>query len=129
MSKYILPDILQYILNDYLDHQDIEIYNRVFDFKFDIKKYMKIIKGNDRVLLFLHIKQTFLDGQLVKEECMRKSGEKYYEHNYKYGKFNGKCTLYDSVGHTITEERIYENGKIISSTKKYKNSDNCCIIS
>jgi hypothetical protein len=128
MSKYILPDILQYILNDYLDHQDIEVYNRVFNFKFCIEKYTKI-KKQSQDGFFLHNKQTFLDRQLIKEVVTHSDGSIYSEDNYKYGKLHGKCTVYDLTNKTVADETIYENGKIISSTKKHKNKDSCCIMS
>jgi hypothetical protein len=39
MSKYLLSDILQYVLNEYIEHTNIEKYNRAFSFKFTINKY------------------------------------------------------------------------------------------
>jgi hypothetical protein len=42
MLKYILSDILQHVLNEYIDHTEIEIYNKAFNFKFNIEKYFKI---------------------------------------------------------------------------------------
>jgi hypothetical protein len=109
MSKYILPNILQYILNDYLDHQDIEVYNKVFNFKFDIKKYIKMVKIFKDNEILLYIDNFFLDNKFIKEEGYYHNGNKSYEKNYKNGKLNGSCIVYNFDGITCTET-IYEHG-------------------
>jgi antitoxin component YwqK of YwqJK toxin-antitoxin module len=128
MSNYLLPDILQYVLNNYLDHQDIEVYNRVFNFEFKIEKYTKI-KKRTADGFFMYLKETYLDNQLIKEELLHIKGNKYEEKNFKYGKLDGKYIQYYLNG-TINYESIYKNGEMIGSTKKSNSlkQNKCCII-
>jgi antitoxin component YwqK of YwqJK toxin-antitoxin module len=39
--SYLIPDILQFVLNEYIEHTDISKYNNTLNFKFDTKKYIE----------------------------------------------------------------------------------------
>jgi antitoxin component YwqK of YwqJK toxin-antitoxin module len=131
MIKYILADILQYILNDYLDHGEIEKYNNCFNFKFNIEKYMIIIKTS-RAGGYLYTHHTYLDDELIKQEVFSNKENKYSEENYKNGKLNGKQIRYDSEG-KITSETVFINNKPINYDSEVDSliydKKRCCIIS
>jgi hypothetical protein len=115
MNSYLLSNILQYILNHYLDHQDIEVYNRVFNFEFKIDKYIKkeeVIRSG----FFVGLINTYLDDTIVKREWFFPNGNKHSEVTYKNGFTSGKYIQYDFNGKIVTEV-IFINGEAIESIK------------
>jgi hypothetical protein len=120
MSKYLLPDILQYILNDYLNHYEIEVYNRVFNFEFSLLRdssltpHGKINKYHSVVTKFynnnkLFSRKTFYYDELIKDEEWYYNGSMKHEVNYKYGKLDGESIYYYIWG-DMYFWRNYKNG-------------------
>jgi hypothetical protein len=129
--SYLLPDILQYILNEYLDHQDIEVYNRVFNFKFKIDKYMKtkqIFIQNTKKLI---VNETYLDDELIRELIFYNNGLRKYEKNYKHNKFDGKYVTYDFESQQDFKFKyiIDQNPNSFISKYSKKSVNICCVIS
>ncbi len=107
---YLSDDLLQYVLNLYLEYDQLEILDQCFNFKFDKnihirrEKHKKIIK-------------TYIDNQLRKKESWYSNGYKKFEKNYKNLKYEG------------IQYKWYNNGNKRSETN-YKNGiqegiDNC----
>jgi antitoxin component YwqK of YwqJK toxin-antitoxin module len=102
--KKLHPDITKNILSDYIDYETLT----------EITKYSQDFKINpNRVQIkeVIHkniIKETYIDGDLRKQDIFNKDNVRIEEKNYKNGKLEGK--QYD----------WYENGKL-KYDENYKN--------
>jgi antitoxin component YwqK of YwqJK toxin-antitoxin module len=74
MSKYLIPDILQYVLNEYLDHTKQKIYDEILEFKFDITKYTSEKPENFHNFLncIVKVNHLFIDDKLIQITEYRK---------------------------------------------------------
>jgi hypothetical protein len=95
LSNYILPDILQFVFNLYIDWtNDSQKLNTLLNFNFDIKSHLKIEKEFKNEIL--HIKSTYIDGVISEKE-------KWYI-DKKYGEFVGEKKYKNSYKNGILEE-------------------------
>jgi antitoxin component YwqK of YwqJK toxin-antitoxin module len=95
LSNYILPDILQYVFNLYIDWENDSLtLIKIFNFDFDIKPHLKIEKEFKNEIL--HIKSTYIDGVIFEKE------EWYTDE--KYGEFVGEKRYKNFYKNRILEE-------------------------
>lgn len=97
---YLPKDLLQYVLNLYLDYEDLDILDLCFDFKFDRNIHIQIDEEKN-------IKITYIDNDLRKIQTWYSNGCKMGEENYRNGKKDGK------------EYKFYFDGNI-KSIEQYK---------
>jgi antitoxin component YwqK of YwqJK toxin-antitoxin module len=93
LTHYILPDILQFVFNLYIDWEnDSDKLNKIVNFNFDIKQHLVVINfsyDNENNLSVL---------------------SKSQESNYKNGKYHGKQYVWDT-NNIIVKIQNYKNGK------------------
>jgi antitoxin component YwqK of YwqJK toxin-antitoxin module len=93
-------NILQYILNQYLDwEEDISKLHQIFNFKFHIKIHIIY----DKVLHFTKKMgyRIYLDNKIIKFKLYFLNGNPDIEENYKNGKLHG------------IQKEWYKNGKLM----------------
>jgi antitoxin component YwqK of YwqJK toxin-antitoxin module len=84
LQIYLHKDILQYVLNLYLEfYIDVPKLENITNFKFDKKCHLKIkeyfhANGN------ISTKHTYLDENIIVAEHFFSNGKKYYLENYQY---------------------------------------------
>jgi antitoxin component YwqK of YwqJK toxin-antitoxin module len=150
MSKYLIPDILQYILNEYIDHTDIFVYNNSFNFKFNIKKYtreniiwwysngipgLKHIYSEDLLIqvILYHINGNIRrlinfnyvnDHQYSKEilEYFEDSNEKSRENENDFGLDGLQFECYDNMGSSASHGKMNEYNYVnnVKQGKQYE---------
>lgn len=98
MDIIIPTDILQYILNPYLNYQEdcLKVEKVFATFKFSQKCHLQIKENLDRNKF--KFTYTYRDGELIKSESWYPIGQKNAEENYKNGKLHGlKYFLFDGL--------------------------------
>ena len=135
LTDYIIPEILQYTLNEYLDHTNIVNIQRLSPtLIFNTDKYIKIEskeKGN-----FLE-EDKYIDGNLVKSEkwykdtflCTKENEGrliKTAEKNYLYGKFHGRFFMANIDGNLLLDG-FYRNGLVEGKWIEQQSGEGCNI--
>ena len=130
LTDYIIPDILQYILNEYLDHTNIVNIQRFSPtLIFNIDKYIKIekIEKDDSLK-----EDKYIDGNLIKSEewykdtslCTKGRLIKTAEINYQYGKFHGRFFIANINGNSLVDG-FYRNGLVDGKWIEQENEEGC----
>jgi antitoxin component YwqK of YwqJK toxin-antitoxin module len=131
MSKYLIPDILQFVLNEYIEHIDISKYNNALSFKFDTSKYI-ISKFNYHINGYIKTEREYIDDHLMKLKQYSTKGvlegtqtEYYYNGNrkseYRYNngeKFDKQYIFYEDE--SVNFENYYINGKKVGRQYELK---------
>jgi antitoxin component YwqK of YwqJK toxin-antitoxin module len=142
LTNYILPDVLQYVFNLYIDWTNDElILSKFVNFKFDIKPHRNFnCYWTTRTIKVVRIyiddnvvkEERFIDGQKhkFKEDNYKNNkldGSMFEWHdngglavhaNFKYGKLDGKIFEWNDNGILISEEN-YKCGKKDGDQYKY----------
>jgi antitoxin component YwqK of YwqJK toxin-antitoxin module len=137
LEDYILPDIIRYIFNLYLDYaNDIPKLENLTNIKFDKEPHVTVEELYDPKLEMLLEQKIYLDHELIKDETWYGTGQKcheynywnkenhgihiqffddgkiYSEMNYIYGKLDGRKFIYDGTHITVKEyKKDIQNGK------------------
>jgi antitoxin component YwqK of YwqJK toxin-antitoxin module len=129
MQSYLLPDILQYVFNKYIDWEnDSKKIIKAANFEFDIKPH--IIIGKKFRKKNLHIRHTLIDMKISKKEewytderykdCY---GEKYSESNYCNNlPVERKIWYYEHSG--IKYKKLKDDNEFPQITKYYHDLNN-----
>jgi antitoxin component YwqK of YwqJK toxin-antitoxin module len=111
LTHYILPDILQFVFNLYIDWEnDSDKLNKIVNFNFDIKQHLVVINFSYDNENSIH---TYIDNKLSKKEIFNNNLSvlsKSQESNYKNGKYHGKQYVWDT-NNIIVKIQNYKNGK------------------
>lgn len=112
MQDYLSEDLLQYVLNPYLDWEDdVPKLKILYNIDFIIKIHLIIDEFTINMEKGIcKLKQTFLDGKFIKYERWWENGNKNFEQNYKNEKLDGKQYYYYENGNAESEQN-YKNGK------------------
>jgi antitoxin component YwqK of YwqJK toxin-antitoxin module len=97
ITYYILPDILQYILNLYLDGEELPNLSKILSFNFDIKSHLYIEETNNLTYDSKIIK-TYIDGKLSKRNIYHENKIRHLQENYKNEKLHGTQFYYNPNG-------------------------------
>ena len=110
MDIYLPIQILEYILNDYLDFYNLEHLNVINMYKLDVFKHLSQKSTNEEKYI---VYQLFVDKQLTYSLYFSSLGFKFIEQNFKYGKHHGMQLMYKENTNKLIEHSEYENGKLI----------------
>lgn len=148
MEKYLYRDILQYVVNIYLDHTNIQIYRDIFEFDFLLKSYIKtqfnkhkdyteiITSIDDKVVRI----ERYLLNEIIIQDEVKTDGpfiisevktygdefiKKIYDKKFKNGKADGLKYKFAFKTDWITN---YEDGKFINEIAVVNDKIVCEII-
>jgi hypothetical protein len=126
LSNYLLPDILQYILNEYLDHhpEDIIKLEKIINLKFETNKYTTILEDATFTCKEIHIdsflvkKELYMwdvdgDGEINKFISEESNYKNHVHHGKKLRYFKGKLEIeYDYVNGKLRKTTFYNKDDI-----------------
>jgi antitoxin component YwqK of YwqJK toxin-antitoxin module len=116
LTNFLLPDILQYILNLYIDHQrDVHIVQKsTNNFIFDLKPFTKIEMRlfNDKKMeiekyVFIEEEKNMLEAEYIFVDDLKFKITYYYKNGNKSGEINFLLGIIEGKVH-----RWYKNGNI-----------------
>ncbi len=122
--KYLHKDIVKYILNLYLDYENVvPILVNICNFNFDITPHIQTIVNPDGAVGT----NTYLDGIIFKDERFWSNGKKMHTKNFKNGKSQGEYISWFKNG-KFAVYLNYENGKIEGKCYKYNRKSDYCVV-
>lgn len=110
---YLSNDLLQYVLNLYLEYDKLHYLDHCFRFKFDRNIHIKVVETkkyhhtyNDLEL----IKETYIDNELRRREYFLSNSNKRTEENFRHAVKEGQQFYWYPNGNKYAEEK-YINGR------------------
>ncbi len=118
LKNYILPDIIRYIFNLYLDYaNDVPKLENLTNIKLDKEPHVTVEEYYDKSTKNIYRKNTYLDEVLVKDETWHSNNVREYEYNYWNGKEEGIHLEWivskgenESKGEELVLSENYKNG-------------------